>query len=35
MTPLLIALAMAHLISEPTSELLKEMEMIWAPSSTA
>ena len=35
MTPLLIALAIAHLISEPCSELLKEMEMIWAPSSTA
>ena len=32
MTPLLIALAIAHLISEPCSELLYEMEMIWAPS---
>ena len=35
MTPLAIALVMAHLSSKETSETLREIEMIWAPSSTA
>ena len=35
MTPLVIALVMAHLSSKETSGALREIEMNWAPSSTA
>ena len=35
MTPLVIALVTAHLSSLEESETLREIEMIWAPSSTA
>ena len=35
MTPLVIALVMAHLSSLENSETLREIEMNWAPSSTA
>ena len=35
MTPLVIALVTAHLSSLEKSGTLREIEMIWAPSSTA